>query len=219
MNKNKESHGSKFILNTLTASMLLVSGQVFALEALTDADLSAVNGQDGISIQTTFNEINVDNAYWDDHAGTPTSADQVLRAQASGKNTKSNASTQALGTNYRLDVGSNTTTGKAGVDFSMQSSPSLITVNSVKVCNSSATCSPTLGQLAIQTTSPLNLALTTQDGLFTPNSQSNMTLGINNANIYLGQLDARSQLNQLILKNFNFNFVGKVSCLLTLSVA
>ena len=48
----------------------------------------------------------------------------------------------------------------------MQSSPSLITVNSVKVCNSSATCSPTLGQLAIQTTSPLNLALTTQDGLF-----------------------------------------------------
>ncbi len=53
MNKNKESHGSKFILNTLTASMLLVSGQVFALEALTDADLSAVNGQDGISIQTT----------------------------------------------------------------------------------------------------------------------------------------------------------------------
>ncbi len=116
-------------------------------------------------------------------------------------------------------MGSNTTTGKAGVDFSMQSSPSLITVNSVKVCNSSATCSPTLGQLAIQTTSPLNLALTTQDGLFTPNSQSNMTLGINNANIYLGQLDARSQLNQLILKNFNFNFVGKVSCLLTLSVA
>ncbi|ENW4398108.1 DUF6160 family protein, partial [Acinetobacter baumannii] len=56
MNKNKESHGSKFILNTLTASMLLVSGQVFALEALTDADLSAVNGQDGISIQTTYNE-------------------------------------------------------------------------------------------------------------------------------------------------------------------
>ncbi len=46
--------------------MLLVSGQVFALEALTDADLSAVNGQDGISIQTTFNEINIDNAYWDD---------------------------------------------------------------------------------------------------------------------------------------------------------
>ncbi len=78
-------------------------------------------------------------------------------------------------------MGSNTATGKAGIDFSMQSSPSLITVNSVKVCNSSATCSPTLGQLAIQTTSPLNLALTTQDGLFNPNSQSNMTLGINNA--------------------------------------
>lgn len=53
------------------------------------------------------------------------------------------------------------------------------------------------------------MALTTQDGLFSPNSQSSMTLGLNNANIYLGQLDARSQLNQLILKNFNFNFVGK----------
>nr|WP_215902795.1 DUF6160 family protein [Acinetobacter seifertii] len=50
MNKNKENHSSKFILNTLATSMLLVSGQVFALEALTDADLSAVNGQDGISV-------------------------------------------------------------------------------------------------------------------------------------------------------------------------
>lgn len=47
----------------------------------------------------------------------------------------------------------------AGVDFSMQSSPSLITVNSVKVRNSSAACSPTLGQLAIQTTSPLDFWL------------------------------------------------------------
>ena len=41
-----------------------------------------------------------------------------------------------------------------------------------------------------------------------------MTLGINNANIYLGQLDARSQLNQLILRNFNFNFVGKGAMLI-----
>lgn len=215
MKKNKENHSSKFILNALTTSMLLVSGHAFALEALTDADMSAVNGQDGISIQTTFNEINIDNAYWDDHAGTPSSADQILRAQAGGiKVQKSNASSQTLSTNYRLDVGSNPTTGKTGLDFSMQSSPSLITVNSVKVCNTSATCSPTMGQLAIQTTSPLNLALTTQDGLFNANSQSSMTLGINNANIYLGQLDARSQLNQLILRNFNFNFVGKGAMLI-----
>ncbi|ETR95942.1 DUF6160 family protein [Acinetobacter lactucae] len=215
MKKNKENHSSKFILNALTTSMLLVSGHVFALEALTDADLSAVNGQDGISIQTTFNEINIDNAYWDDHAGTSSSADQVLRAQAGGiKVQKSNASSQPLSTNYRLDVGSNPTTGKTGLDFSMQSSPSLITVNSFKVCNNSATCSPTMGQLAIQTTSPLNLALTTQDGLFNANSQSSMTLGINNANIYLGQVDARSQLNQLILRNFNFNFVGKGAMLI-----
>ena len=83
--------------------MLLMSGHVFALEALTDADLSAVNGQDGISIQTTFNEINIDNAYWDDHAGTPSSADQVLRSERD-KSSKSNASSQPLSTNYRLDV-------------------------------------------------------------------------------------------------------------------
>lgn len=174
-----------------------------------------MNGQDGISIQTTYNEINIDNAYWDDHAGTSNSADQVLRAQAGGiKVQKSNASTQTLGTNYRLDVGSNPTTGKTGLDFSLQSNPSLITVNSFKVCNSSSICSPTMGQLAIQTSSPLSLALTTQDGLFNANSQSSMRLGLNNANIYLGQVDARTQLNQLILKNFNFNFVGKGAMLI-----
>ncbi|MGM7375637.1 hypothetical protein ACOI3T_36595, partial [Acinetobacter baumannii] len=49
---------------------------------------------------------------------------------------------------------------------------------------------------------------------FNANSQSSMRLGLNNANIYLGQVDARTQLNQLILKNFNFNFVGKGAMLI-----
>ena len=202
MKKNNENHSTRFILNALTSSMLLMSTSVYALEALTDADMSAVNGQDGISIETSYNEINVDKIYWDDHAG--------LRGQASGiKVRKSNTSTEPLGTRYRLDVGGNTTTNKAGIDFSMQSSPALITVDGFRVCDTAAVCSASMGQLAIQTTSPLTLALTTQDGLFNANSQSSITFGLNNANIYLGQLDARNQLNQLILRNFNFNFAGK----------
>lgn len=84
MNKNKRKSRLKVYFKYINSQYVVSERTGFALEALTDADLSAVNGQDGISIQTTFNEINIDNAYWDDHAGTPTSADQILRAQASG---------------------------------------------------------------------------------------------------------------------------------------
>ncbi|MBK8327184.1 MAG: hypothetical protein IPL02_09350, partial [Moraxellaceae bacterium] len=51
----------------------------------------------------------------------------------------------------------------------------------------------------------------TADGLFNPNDQASIHLGLQNLNIYTGLklTPAATTQNQLILKNFNFNFDGK----------
>lgn len=209
MKRNKENHVYvQFALNSLAASMLLLSGSVYALEAMNDADLRTVNGQDGIAISTSYGQIDLDQVYWEDHAGSATAADKVLRGQANTvKIKKSTTSSLPLGTNYRINTGSEG--NKTGLDLTLESNPSLITIDEFKVCDTAALCSPSLGRMAVQTTSPIKLALKTKDGLFNNTSQSELNLAINNANIYVGQISANNELNQLILKNFNFNFAAK----------
>ena len=74
MINKKPNHANGFILNTLTVSMMLLSGSVHALQAMDDSDLRAINGQDGVQIATTFDETNVDTLYWTDQAGRGTVA-------------------------------------------------------------------------------------------------------------------------------------------------
>lgn len=212
MKNNKQNHNKTLVLNTLTLSMLIATTPIYALEILQDDDLRAVNGQDGVQISTTLSEANIDQLYWADEAGRGSAGatNNVLKATADKiKITKSNTSTVPLGVDMKLNTGSADT--KVGLDLTVSASPALITIDSLRVCNNEATvaCSPTLGNLAIQTTSNTDLSLRTLNGLFSKDSLSEMSLGIKNANIYLGQTDAKSQLNQLILKNFNFNFSGR----------
>ena len=214
MINKKPNHANGFILNTLTVSMMLLSGSVHALQAMDDSDLRAINGQDGVQIATTFDETNVDTLYWTDQAGRGTVATtqkQELTATADKvKISKSNVATVTPGIDLKLDMGSES--GKSGIDLQLALNPMLLTIDSFRVCNTdnnTTGCSPSIGSLAVQTTSPLTFALKTRDGLMSKTSQSDLVLGVKNANVYLGQIDANNQLNQLILKNMNFNFVGK----------
>ena len=214
MINKKQNHTNGFILNTLTVSMMLLSGSVHALQAMDDSDLRAINGQDGVQIATTFDEANVDTLYWTDQAGrgtVATSQKQELTATADKvKISKSNVATVTPGIDLKLDMGSES--GKSGIDLQLALNPMLLTIDSFRVCstdNNTTGCSPSIGSLAVQTTSPLTFALKTRDGLMSKTSQSDLVLGVKNANVYLGQIDANTQLNQLILKNMNFNFIGK----------
>ncbi len=47
---NQKQQTGRFVLNTLAASVLLISHSVYALEALDDNSLSNVNGQDGLHV-------------------------------------------------------------------------------------------------------------------------------------------------------------------------
>lgn len=206
-NKKLNHRTINFALNTLAASMFFISHSAYALQALDDSAMRSVNGQDGVHIETTYDNINVDQFFWQDNAGrgSADAAGTTLKAVANNFRIQKNALGDQLGTNYKLNTGSNG--NKTGLDIELSSNPSLITIDSFQICDTNR-CSSDIGNLAIQTTSPLDLKFKTTDGLFSKNSQTSLELGLKNATVYLGQTSS-SQLNQLILKNFNFNFLGK----------
>lgn len=209
MINKKQNHGKGFILNTLTLSMLCVSAPTYALEALDDSGLRNINGQDGVYITTTFKEANIDTLYWMDNAGRGTAGatdSRLMTTADSVKIQQSNILNTPLGLDYKINLGSEG--NKTGLDFDLAVKPLLLTIDSFRICDMTAYCSDKVGNVAIQTTSELNVGLKTRDGLFSQSSQAELVLGLKNANIYLGQTSVNNQLNQLIFKNFNFNFKG-----------
>lgn len=202
-----------FVLNALSASIFLLNGSAYALQAMDDQDLRRVDGQDGVDIVTSYSQADIDQVYWQDQAGTSAGTAKALRAYANGVKIRDTSATYDLGTELKFNTGTNA--GLAGVDLQIISNPSTISIDSFNICDTAATqvCGSSIGRLALQTGSPLTIALRTTDGLFSDSSQAYLNLGINNANIYLGQNHPTNANlnNQLILKNFNFSFTGKGS--------
>lgn len=210
--KNKKNNHQIFVLNVLSLSVLIASSHVYALEALTDRDLRAINGQDGVHISTTLSEANVDQLYWADDAGRGSTGSSNSTLKATVNNVKirqSNASSTPLSADIKLNLGSQG--DNVGLELNASISPTLITMDSFRVCDNEASsiCSQAIGNLAIQTSSNIDLNLKTVDGIFNKANLSELALGLKNANIYLGQTSADTKLNQLILKNYNFNFLGR----------
>ncbi len=213
MKVKQKKHQKRLILNTLALSILCVHVPAYALQALDDSSMRAVNGQDGIYVETTLKEANIKTLYWTDQTGRAESdaTNQSLTAIADGvKLQKSNISTTPLKADLKLNMG--TVNAKTGVNLDLSLSPMLMTVDSFQICDSAASgtrCSAKIGSLAVQTTSNTMFGLKTTNGILSKTDQAELNLGIQNANIYLGQTSVAGQLNQLILKNFNFNFKGK----------
>lgn len=207
---NQKQQTGRFVLNTLAASVLLISHSVYALEALDDNSLSNVNGQDGLHVNLDFKEVNAGTVFWEDNAGRGTagkSTDTTLRAEASNFKIQAHSSTPTINPNINILMNSGSQANKTGLDFNLTVAPVLISMNQFKVCDTLA-CGDSVGDLAVQTNSNTSFAFKTKDGLFSRDSQSELTFSSRNANIYLGQTTGTT-LNQLILKNFNFNFFGK----------
>ncbi len=216
LNKNRMPH--YFTMTALASSLLLLNVNTYALQEMTEQDLRRVDGQDGVQLTTQYDKIELDQLYWQDNAGSSSNTaanaagfNKTLRANANGVVIQANSSGIAPGSVIKLDTGSNGTTAGLSLDF--QSNPSLITVDSLRLCDTAATanCGGSLGRLAIESTASSNISLVTSNGLFNENAQSTLNLGIANNNIYIGhQSPTGSNLNnQLILKNMNFNFAAK----------
>lgn len=204
-----------FVLTTLASSILL-SQNIYALQELPDSDLSLVNAQDGLYIQTEYKQMDFNQLYWQDKVGTPT-GENILNAIANTVKIRKNdnylGGSYQLGTNYKIQTGTTINGGNAtaGLDFEVESMPSTILVQGFQVCNqTTSNCDPLIGNVAIQTDSPQYIHFQTKNGLFDPNSQSDLRLNLQNINMYFGLTNnTPNYYNQLILKNFNFNFLGK----------
>ena len=212
MNMNKNNQHKVLMLTPLAFSIILARTMATALVPLEDDALRKVNGQDGVHLSATLSEANVDQLYWEDEGGrgNENRTNNKLRATADHlRIRKSNVSNQPLTADVKINTGSDGQ--KAGLDLKASLTPTLVTMDSFRICDreSSSKCSAPIGSFALQTTSNTEFQLRTRDGLFSKDNLGEMTLGLKNANIYLGLTDVNSQLNQLILNNFNFNFTAR----------
>ncbi|ENX34479.1 hypothetical protein F889_01761 [Acinetobacter colistiniresistens] len=211
---NQKLHKECFVLNALAASLLLISHSAYALQELDDRSLSNVNGQDGLHVNLDFKEVNVGTFFWQDNAGRGSAGkttDTTLRAEGENFKIQSHTSTPTVNPNVDIKLNSGSQAGKTGLDFNLKVAPVLISMNKFKVCDTTACGSP-VGDIAVQTNSDTSISFKTRDGLFSKDGQSELVFSSRNANIYLGQKTGPSTsqiLNQLILKNFNFNFAAK----------
>ncbi len=213
-----------FALTALSASMLLLSGFSFALQVVSDSDLRETEGQDGVDLTVSYSQVDINKLYWEDMVGTPAgAAEQALRATANNVKIRDTNAIDglSLGARYNIDIGSNGS--KTGIVLQMVLNPFTLSVDNFAFCDILAVPSCDLsgasggyngqmGGLGIEANSPIDVTIKTADGLFNKNDQASLHLGLQNLNIYTGLklAPAATTQNQLILKNFNFNFDGKI---------
>lgn len=197
-----------FALSTLASSLMLMQGSAYALQEMNEQDMRKIDGQDGIYIGTEYDRIDVDKVYWEDKAGTATNTEETLRGYVNGVSITPNVAGQKIGTEIKINTGSNGTT--AGIDLDVNSTLGTVAADSFQLCNeNTASCGSSIGTMAIQSSTPVQFHLNSQNGLFSENGLAELTLGLRNINIYLGQQQSSSITNQLIMRNFNFNFFGR----------
>lgn len=191
-------------VSALTIAIFMANQSAFALQAMDEDTMRRVDGRDGVIIDTQYGSLNFDRLFWEDKAGTSTNAEVALRGYADGVSvTGAN-----LGTTYSINAGSSGT--KTGLDFNLTSRYGTIKADSFKICDNTGSCTgvETMGGLTLQSQDNLNIRLTTTDGLFNRDEAAHLELGIKNLNIYLTQKSSSLVNNQLIAKDFNFNFSG-----------
>lgn len=216
--KNFNNLPKRFMLTSLASSLMLWNISAYALQEMSEQDLRKIDGQDGVSVTTQYDQVNIDTLYWEDKAGSSSGTavnaagvDKALRVNANGVVIKANSGGTTPGNTLKLNTGSNGTT--AGLSLELQSNPSLMTVNSLQLCDTATTavCDSSLGKLAIESTTANISSLTTTDGLFSETAQATLNLGLANKNLYISHdsTSGSNLNNQLILKNLNFNFAAK----------
>lgn len=215
MKKNKIRQLPVFRLTALAMSLCAAQSSVYAMQALNEQDMRAVNAQDGIMLDTQYDNLNIDRLYWEDNVGMSNGVNTPLRAYADGISITKNSPSDHIGTTYKINAGSDTGTGKAGVDLSIVSRYGTIAADAFKICDSTGgNCGQSPFGLTVQSTKDATLHFITRDGLFSPTSLSTAEISWVDVNIYLSNLEntalpLSATINQLILKGFNFNIKGQ----------
>lgn len=207
----------QFKPTVLALSLMLLANHCFALQELNDGDLRNVNGQDGVDISLGFDSANIKQLYWEDTTGTNTTNEQVLRLNA---DTVSFAGFGGGTPNLNLKLNTGTVGSKVSMDARLHINPFTLSAQKLSICNTAVTpnCDPvslskyegSIGNLGIQVVKGIDLNIVMPNGLFSSVEQGDLSLGLNNINLFLGQKQslAATVQNQLLTK-LNFNLQGK----------
>lgn len=198
-------------LNFLTACIVLAQ-HAYALELITEHDLSNVTGQDGIVITHEISKATAEKINWYD-PNPDTNKKMGIGLHNFNMDAKSG---QSIKSQLEFDVGA--TNQGAGIRVAASISPFTATadLNLVRInCGSPCVQSPTslrtqgtqilnsLGQIGLSTSTPLSVVLQTKAGLFNQNETAYIDFRLQNAT-----LSHKLGSNSLILNDFNFNFAG-----------
>ena len=212
LNKQK-----KFLLNVLSCSILFSMQNGYAMQAMNDRDMRAVDGQDGIIADVSYGSVGFDQLYWDDKTGSSATANtqDSLRASLTGvKITTANANQSNV--TVKMNAGSLANGSKTGLDLDVAANLGTVQADKFTLCKTSdsiSTCTnaASFGKLSIQNTAntPITMHMTTADGLFSKTGLSSLDLGIKGLDIGLSQKQDSSTYNALVMNDFNFNFGAK----------
>ena len=212
LNKQK-----KFLLNVLSCSILFSMQNGYAMQAMNDRDMRAVDGQDGIIADVSYGSVGFDQLYWDDKTGSSATANtqDSLRASLTGvKITTANANQSNV--TVKMNAGSLANGSKTGLDLDVAANLGTVQADKFTLCktsDSSSTCTnaASFGKFRIQNTAntPITMHMTTAVGLFSKTGFSSLDLGIKGLDIGLSQKQDSSTYNALVMNDFNFNFGAK----------
>lgn len=202
----------KVMLSILSLSVIAAMSHAHALQPMSDQDLRAINGQDGISMNIGYSEVKIDEVAWVDQAGKASGdGEQALKAGLGNVQISRGAlpSDQKLGADVKFDVYSSTTQGKstAGINLNVASTLGKLTTDSVKICPVGQ-CSerdPSMGGLRVESYDPIHFNLLTTNGLFNQDSKAYFDLSIKNMQLGLAQKDQAGKENILAMKDLNIN--------------
>ena len=189
----------------------------YAMQAMNDRDMRAVDGQDGIIADVSYGSVGFDQLYWDDKTGSSATANtqDSLRASLTGvKITTANANQSNV--TVKMNAGSLANGSKTGLDLDVAANLGTVQADKFTLCKTSdsiSTCTnaASFGKLSIQNTAntPITMHMTTADGLFSKTGFSSLDLGIKGLDIGLSQKQDSSTYNALVMNDFNFNFGAK----------
>lgn len=208
----------KFYYHSLAAAIILASSPVFAFEPLDDQQMSDTSGADGLMIETQATQITLDNAYWQDQAGTATTggtaaADTSIFSRFDGVIITNPTVGQNLGTTVAISTNS---LGVAPeLKLSVDTTPFLFESTRFAACiAASGSCtgsaardtSSNSGEWAIRS-SGIGLDLTTTNGLFNQNGTARVQLLLDQVDIFITQPQTTdpTKFSQIILGDIRAN--------------
>lgn len=215
-NNNQQQKYKKLSLSVAIAAIGTIN-VAYALQEMTDTEMSTIDAQDGLYINAEYDSATIGRVYWQDKAGQSDNNettlgmyfDGVTLTKTGATHSTDTAHTSKLHTTLNLDIGSNGT-DDTGIALRSNTYFGTIKANSLKICDAAgAVCGDNYGSFAVQSQEDIVFNLTTQNGLFNKNALMNVDLGLKNLNFYLTQQAAGAINNQLVVRNFNFNFTGK----------